>query len=284
MGTGPSPAVVPQYVKIANEIRDKIRNGTYGPGALLPSRNEITAMYGVSAITARDALSMISHEGYAKAVRGRGHIGRRKRSRLTLPSRLYTSAEPDPGVPLELDKLDVYQETPPDNIALPLETADTTVWVRRAVHIAADDRQPIQLDHRPRFRSRERTPRHRPAHRLARGGAAGHRPHHRRDPPAHPRPPRQPLRSRRLRHPGRDHCVRRPRHHLRRRAPPHRALPLHLAHRRYPHQRVLHLHRAGSGCRGTDLRVVIAACELPQEPCDITGVFLDPARHHERQA
>jgi DNA-binding GntR family transcriptional regulator len=145
MGTGPSPAVVPQYVKIASDLRDKIKDGTYGPGALLPSRNEITAMYGVSAITARDALSMISHEGYAKAVRGRGHIVRRKRSRLTLPSRLYTGTGPDPAVQLELSELDVYQEAPPDNIALPLETADTSVWVRRAVYIATDDRQPIQI-------------------------------------------------------------------------------------------------------------------------------------------
>jgi GntR family transcriptional regulator len=142
----PSPAVVPQYVKIAGDLRDKIKDGTYGPGALLPSRNEITAMYGVSAITARDALSMVSHEGYAKAVRGRGHIVRRKRSRLTLPSRLYSCAGPDPSVPLELHQLDVYQEHPPDNIALPLETgSETLVWVRRAVLIAADDRQPIQI-------------------------------------------------------------------------------------------------------------------------------------------
>jgi DNA-binding GntR family transcriptional regulator len=145
-GAVPSPAVVPQYVKIAGDLRDKIRDGTYGPGALLPSRNEITAMYGVSAITARDALSMISHEGYAKAVRGRGHIVRRKRSRLTLPSRLYSSASPDPSVPMELHQLDIYQEHPPDNIALPLETgSEMLVWVRRAVFIAADDRQPIQI-------------------------------------------------------------------------------------------------------------------------------------------
>ena len=78
-------AVVPQYVKIAADLREKIKNGFYGPGALLPSRNEITTMYGVSAITARDALSVLSHEGYAKAIRGRGHIVRRKRSRLTVP-------------------------------------------------------------------------------------------------------------------------------------------------------------------------------------------------------
>jgi GntR family transcriptional regulator len=145
MGTEPSQAVVPQYVQIASDIRDKIRDGTYGPGALLPSRNEISDLYGVSAITARDALSMISHEGYAKAVRGRGHIVRRKRARLTLPSRLYATDEPDAEAPLELSKLDIYQEQPPDNIALPLETADTSVWVRRAIFIATGDRQPMQI-------------------------------------------------------------------------------------------------------------------------------------------
>lgn len=146
MGTGAPRAVVPQYVKIADDLREKIRNGIYGPGALLPSRNEISASYTVSAITARDALSMICHEGYAKAIRGRGHIVRRKRSRLTLPPRLYAATTEDPDVPLELGKVDVYQEIPPDNIALPLETgSETPVWVRRAVYLAVDDRQPIQI-------------------------------------------------------------------------------------------------------------------------------------------
>ena len=145
MSTGSPPAVIPQYVQIAADLRDKIRDGTYGPGALLPSRNEIIASYGVSQITARDALSVISHEGLAKAIRGRGHVVRRKRSRLTLPSRLYAAASPDPGVPLELRQLDVYQETPPDNIALPLEAGDAAVYVRRAVWAAAGDGQPIQI-------------------------------------------------------------------------------------------------------------------------------------------
>jgi DNA-binding GntR family transcriptional regulator len=145
MGKGPPSAVVPQYVQIAGDLRSKIKDGTYGPGSLLPSRNEIVAQYGVSAITARDALSMICHEGFAKAIRGRGHIVRRKRSRLTVSGRIY-SGVPDPDVPLELAQFDVYQEQPPDNIALPLEAdAEELVWVRRAVSIAADDRQPIQI-------------------------------------------------------------------------------------------------------------------------------------------
>ncbi len=145
MSAAPSPAVVPQYVQIAHDLRDKIKEGTYGPGALLPSRNEITAMYGVSAITARDALSLICHEGHAKAIRGRGHIVRRKRSRLTLPGRLYGGADLDPGAALQLSELDVYQEVPPDNIALPLECGDALVWVRRAVYVAADDREPVHI-------------------------------------------------------------------------------------------------------------------------------------------
>jgi hypothetical protein len=61
-------------------------------------------------IAARDALSMICHEGLAKAIRGCGHVVRRKRSRLTIPSRLYSDTRPDPGVPLELSQVDVYQD------------------------------------------------------------------------------------------------------------------------------------------------------------------------------
>jgi GntR family transcriptional regulator len=146
MSSRPASAVVPQYAKIANDLRDQIKDGTYGPGALLPSRNEIAAMYGVSAITARDALSLLSHEGYARAIRGRGHIVRRKRPRLTVAGRLYGGNTRREGTELQLHQLDVYQEAPPDNIALPLETgADTLVWVRRAVFAATADRQPIQI-------------------------------------------------------------------------------------------------------------------------------------------
>lgn len=141
-----APAVVPQYAKIAADLRDKIVAGVYAPGALLPSRNELIDLYGVSAITARDALSMICQHGYAKALRGRGHIVRRKRPRMTVAPRLYAAARTDLGVVLELARLDIYQELPPDNIALPLEAdADTPVWVRRAVYRAVEDWQTVQI-------------------------------------------------------------------------------------------------------------------------------------------
>lgn len=140
---------LPLYAKIAEELRAQIMDGTYGPGALLPSRNELAGMYSVSAITARDALAVLSHEGLAQAIRGRGHIVRRKRPRLNAPGRLYAPGEVtgttlDPAV-LLLRNADVYQEVAPDNIALPLGSGDGLVWVRRAVFIATADRRPAQI-------------------------------------------------------------------------------------------------------------------------------------------
>lgn len=148
--TIPSPArAEPLYAQIASELRAQIRDGTYGPGALLPSRNEIADRFSVSAITARDALAVLSHEGYAQAIRGRGHIVRRKRPRLEVPGRMYgacgiAGTMLDPAV-TEVHRADVYQEIAPDNIALPLECGPDPVWVRRAVHAARADRQPVQI-------------------------------------------------------------------------------------------------------------------------------------------
>ena len=149
MDTSLPAGTAPLYAKIADDLRDKIRDGFYGPGALLPSRNEIAASYGVSAITARDALAVLSQEGYARAIRGRGHIVRRKRPRLTVPCRLYAASglgatALDPAL-LEMQDVEVYQETAPDNIALPLESGTDLVWVRRAVYASVVDRQAIQI-------------------------------------------------------------------------------------------------------------------------------------------
>src|SRR6266704_2251497 len=124
------PAVAPLYARIAGELRDQILDGTYGPGALLPSRNDIAAQFGVSAITAQHALSILRHEGHAQSITGRGHIVRRRRPRLTVHARVYGEALTDGLLEVLMHRLDVYQEPPPADIALPLEaSADEPVWV-----------------------------------------------------------------------------------------------------------------------------------------------------------
>ena len=150
-GTTPPAGTTSLYAQVAADLRDKIRNGTYGPGALLPGRKEIAATYGVSAITAQNALVLLSREGYARSIKGRGFVVRRKRPRLTVPGWLYATPTADGsflgGGMLDLHQLDVYQEVPPGHIAAPLGSGDNLVWVRRAIHSAPADPEPVQIHH-----------------------------------------------------------------------------------------------------------------------------------------
>ena len=53
-------------------LRDGIVNGLYPHGAILPSEQELTAIYGVSRITAKRALNELAAEGLVVRERGRG--------------------------------------------------------------------------------------------------------------------------------------------------------------------------------------------------------------------
>ena len=48
---------------------------------------------------------------------------------------------------LDLHQLDVYQEVAPGHIAAPLQSGDDLVWVRRAIHSAPADPEPVQIHH-----------------------------------------------------------------------------------------------------------------------------------------
>lgn len=151
-GTMPPAGTGSLYAQIAADLREKIQNGTYGPGALLPGRKEIAALYGVSQITGQSALVQLSREGYARAIKGRGFVARRQRPPLTVPGWLYAATPAADGSflgggMLDLHQLDVYQEVAPGHIAAPLGSGEDLVWVRRAVHSAADDPEPVQIHH-----------------------------------------------------------------------------------------------------------------------------------------
>jgi GntR family transcriptional regulator len=63
----------PVTQQIADDIREKIEAGSYGPGALLPSEPELAHKYGVSRQTARSALKALEQEGLivVQSTRGR---------------------------------------------------------------------------------------------------------------------------------------------------------------------------------------------------------------------
>lgn len=58
------------YEKTAAAIRDKIINGAYAPGAVLPSHLDLANEYDVGGITMSRALHLLASEGYLVIAQG----------------------------------------------------------------------------------------------------------------------------------------------------------------------------------------------------------------------
>lgn len=63
---------VPAYRRIAADLADKIRIGDYRPGEALPAQRELSARYGVTLMTLRQALQELRDEGLIVQQAGRG--------------------------------------------------------------------------------------------------------------------------------------------------------------------------------------------------------------------
>jgi GntR family transcriptional regulator len=65
-------SAIPLYYQIQQFLLDRIRSGDYGPGQPIPSEQEICAQFGVSRMTARQALKALCDKGIVYSQRGRG--------------------------------------------------------------------------------------------------------------------------------------------------------------------------------------------------------------------
>jgi GntR family transcriptional regulator len=63
---------IPLYYQLENFLRERIMSGAFGPGARLPTENELIRQYGVSRITVRQALSALAKEGLIERRQGKG--------------------------------------------------------------------------------------------------------------------------------------------------------------------------------------------------------------------
>ncbi len=62
----------PQYMKIYDDIRKKIKDGRLAPGMKLSTEQEIATQFGVSRPTVRQALLELEREGLLERYRGKG--------------------------------------------------------------------------------------------------------------------------------------------------------------------------------------------------------------------
>lgn len=63
---------VPRYYQLQEIIRERIRSGEWAPGSLIPSERELCERYGISRMTARQAISGLEAEGLLYREQGKG--------------------------------------------------------------------------------------------------------------------------------------------------------------------------------------------------------------------
>ena len=69
-----SKGAPPLYLQISNILREKIIKQEYEYGDHIPSEKEIQELYGVSRITARQAIQELEQDDMVKRARGKGTI------------------------------------------------------------------------------------------------------------------------------------------------------------------------------------------------------------------
>ncbi|MDR3250092.1 MAG: GntR family transcriptional regulator [Tannerella sp.] len=65
---------LPQYRHIYEDLRSHIAEGTYAPGDLLPSENDLCARYGVSRLTLRKSVEQLAVEGLVVRSQGKRSV------------------------------------------------------------------------------------------------------------------------------------------------------------------------------------------------------------------
>lgn len=74
----------PVFQQIADELRQRITAGTYPAGSKLPSETELIAEFGVTRITVRRGLAVLTNEGLTEPQRGKGVYVRQQPAVLTV--------------------------------------------------------------------------------------------------------------------------------------------------------------------------------------------------------
>lgn len=65
---------LPQYRQLYEQLKQSIQDGSYAPGDLLPSENELCRTHELTRPTVRQSLGELVRDGYIKKVRGKGSI------------------------------------------------------------------------------------------------------------------------------------------------------------------------------------------------------------------
>ncbi|MET9319062.1 GntR family transcriptional regulator [Streptomyces sp. NPDC003038] len=118
----------PKYQRMADELKDAIASGEYGPGDRLPGESDLMRTYEVARMTARQALGVLQSEGLAEARKGAGvfvrefRVGIRRRGIQRLSVEVWGSGgsiwgADGRGHDPEVEFLSVAEEAAPGHVS-----------------------------------------------------------------------------------------------------------------------------------------------------------------------
>jgi DNA-binding GntR family transcriptional regulator len=126
-------AVPPKYAQLVHELQRRIEAGTYPPGSLLPSENQLINEFGVSRPTVVAALRVLREQGWIESQQGKGRFvrGRPALASLEQPRRgqayLITPEAASPGEILQAGAVPA-----PNRVSVLLDVAPKSkVFLRR---------------------------------------------------------------------------------------------------------------------------------------------------------
>lgn len=142
-----------KYRRIAADLQAAIEAGEYAPGDRLPGESVLAARYGVAAMTARQALSLLRSQGLAESRIGAGFFAQSWRPirRRGVP-RLARSQwgggksvwEADDDRPLDVDQVAIERTSAPARIAAILGLGEGPTGLARSRRYVLDGR-PVML-------------------------------------------------------------------------------------------------------------------------------------------
>ena len=119
-------SAIPLYFQLYSQILEEIRNGTLGPGDMIPPETELMETYGISRATVRHAILDLVSEGYLVRIRSKGTIVREHDYSFGYQRQKHFSAMSEAlgSVSLENRVLSSSLVIPPDEVRKALGLAD----------------------------------------------------------------------------------------------------------------------------------------------------------------
>jgi GntR family transcriptional regulator len=133
----------PRYVQMVNAIQQRIEAGTYPPGSLLPSENQLITEFGVSRTTVTRALNLLRQDGWIDSQQGKGTFvrGRPADAGRVREGQLLLEADSDPHTRL----VGAGTGRPPGWVAEALGVAEAATAVYRRLLTVEPDGTPAEL-------------------------------------------------------------------------------------------------------------------------------------------